>query len=89
MTIFWLPVPMAEANYQGYLIETWVCQGGKQVFVPLAKSTTFDDTVMKAVKVTDEAGCSQPSSARIYSVNTEGYSTWKAVPWAAFPTPTP
>jgi hypothetical protein len=89
VTIFWLPVPMTEADYHGYLIEAWICQGGKQVFVPLGKSTTFDDMAMKAVKVTDEAGCSQPSSARIYTVNTESYSTWKTVPWAARPTTTP
>ena len=34
VTIFWLPVPMTEADYNGYLIEARVCQGGQLVFVP-------------------------------------------------------
>ena len=34
VTIFWLPVPMTEQDYNGYLIEAWVCQGGQLVFVP-------------------------------------------------------
>ena len=89
VTIFWNPVPMTEADYHGYLIETWVCLSGKQVFVPFSKTTTFDDTAMKAVKVADEPGCLEPSSARIYSVSAEGYSKWTNVPWQPFPTATP
>jgi hypothetical protein len=89
VTIFWLPVEMAEDDYHGYLVEAWVCQGGKQVFVPQSLVTTFDDMAMKAVKFTDEPGCQAHSHARISSVNNQGYSTPKAFPWAAWPTPTP
>jgi hypothetical protein len=86
VTVFWLPVAMSEADYHGYLIEAWVCQGGKQVFIPKGYLSTFDkNDVMLAVKIKDEPGCSEPSSARIYTVNTHGYSLWKNVPWAAFP----
>jgi hypothetical protein len=82
VTVFWLPVPMTVDDYHGYLIEAWVCQGGKQVFVPKAYVTSFDkNDSMIAVKITDEPGCLEPSSARIYTVNTKGYSTWKTVPW--------
>lgn len=91
VTIFWLPVPMTEEDYHGYLIEAWVCQGGKLVFVPKSYVTSFDkNDSMLAVKVTDEPGCLEPSSARIYTVENHGYSTRKNIPWpAAAPTPTP
>jgi hypothetical protein len=94
VTIFWLPVPMSEADYHGYLIEAWVCKAGKQVFVPKSYSTSFDkNDQMLAIKVTDEPGCLEPSSARIYTANKLGYSPWKQVPlWppaAPAQTPTP
>ncbi len=91
VTIFWLPVAMTEADYNGYLIEAWVCQGGQLVLVPKSYVPSFNkNTSMMAVKVTDQAGCLEPSSAHIYSVVTNGYSTWKdVVPWPAWPTPSP
>ncbi|MGB8215179.1 MAG: hypothetical protein WCE68_16640 [Anaerolineales bacterium] len=91
VTVFWLPVPMDEADYNGYLIEAWVCQGGQLVFKPQSYVTSFDKNIsMMAVKFTDEPGCLEPSSARIYTVNKQGYSPWKLVlPWPAWPTPTP
>jgi hypothetical protein len=87
VTIFWNPVAMTEEDYHGYLIEAWVCQGGKQVFAVQSKITTFDDTAMKALKFTDEPGCLQPSHASIFTVNNLGYSTPNTVP--AWPAPTP
>jgi len=90
VTIFWLPVPMTEQDYNGYLIEAWVCQAGMQVFVPMKYATSFDkNSKMMAVKVTDEPGCSQPSSARIYAAVTNAYSAPKDVIWPAATTPTP
>jgi hypothetical protein len=90
--IFWVPVPMSEADYHGYLVEAWVCQGGKQVFVPVEYTPSLDknnSSTMMAVDVKDEPGCLEPSSARIYTVNNQGYSTWKQVPWQVLsPTPT-
>jgi hypothetical protein len=90
VTIFWLPVPMTEQDYNGYLIEAWVCQGGQQVFVPISYVTSFDkNSTMMAVKVTDQAGCEEPSSAHIYSVTTNAYSSPKSVfAWPAEVTPT-
>jgi hypothetical protein len=96
VTIFWLPVPMPQDVYNGYLIEAWVCQGGQLVFVPKSFVTSFDkNSSMLAVKVTDQAGCSTPSSARIYTSITTAYSSPKNVIWPAAsmpalpPTPTP
>ena len=91
VSIFWLPVAMSQADYNGYLIEAWVCQGGKLVFVPKSYVTSYDkNSKMMAIAITDEPGCSQPSSARIYTVTTTAYSSPKNVlPWPPAPTPTP
>jgi hypothetical protein len=91
VTIFWLPVPMTQPDYNGYLIEAWVCQGGQQVFVPMTYVTSYDqNSKMMAVRVTDEAGCSEPSRARIYSVTTNAYSAPRTVfAWPAPVTPSP
>jgi len=90
VTIFWQPIPMTEADYHGYLIEAWLCQAGQLVFTPLSYDTSFDqNSSMLAIKVTDESGCLEPSSARIYTVNNQGYSNWKQVPWPAWSIPSP
>jgi hypothetical protein len=85
VTIFWQPVTMTEDDYRGYLIEAWVCQGGKQVFLPIGYVTSFaQNNSMMAVKVTDEPGCLEPSSARIYSVEKHGYTVWRKIPWPPY-----
>lgn len=90
VTIFWLPIAMSEADYNGYLIEARVCQGGQLVFIPKSYVASFDkNTSMMAVKVTDEPGCLEPSSARIYTIIKTGYSTPKDISWPAWPTPSP
>jgi hypothetical protein len=76
---------MTEDDYRGYLIEAWVCQGGKQVFLPIGYVTSFaQNNSMMAVKVTDEPGCLDPSSARIYSVEKHGYTVWRKIPWPPY-----
>jgi len=102
VTIFWQPVSMTETDYNGYLIEAWVCQGGQMVFVPKSYVPLYDKNVtaiqnknVMAIMVNDEPGCSEPSSARIYTSITTAYSSPKAIPWPAAPaaaateTPTP
>ena len=90
VTIFWQPVPMTEADYNGYLVEAWVCQGGQQVFEPRAFVTSFDqNSSMLGIQIQDDPGCLEPSSARIYTVEKHAYSNWKKVPWPAPATPTP
>jgi hypothetical protein len=83
--IFWEPVWMTEDDYRGYLIEAWVCQGGQQVFLPIGYVTSFDqNSSTLEVKVIDEAGCLQPSSARVYTAEKHGYAGYRVVPWPAF-----
>jgi hypothetical protein len=84
VTISWNEVYMTEDDNRGYLIEAWLCQSGQQVF------TAVNPWVPVAV-LHDEAGCSQPSSARLYTAEKHGYTQWVAVPWppAATETPTP
>jgi hypothetical protein len=102
VTIFWQPVSMTEADYNGYLVEAWVCQSGQMVFVPKSYVPLYDKNVaaiqnksVMAIMVNDEPGCSEPSSASIYSSTTTAYSSPKTIPWPAAPavaateTPTP
>jgi hypothetical protein len=91
VTIFWQPIWMTEDDYRGYMIEAWVCQGGKQVFVPIGYVTSYAQNQKNiankdilAVKVIDEPGCDLPSRARFYSVEKHGYTNYNMVPWPAF-----
>ncbi len=59
-----------------YLVEAWLCQAGQLSFNPIGSWETI-------VIVKDEAGCSQPSHARVYGVEKHGYTRWVAVPWPA------
>jgi hypothetical protein len=79
VTVFWSPVQLREGDDSGqfpYLIEAWVCKGGDLVFTPVG---TYDT----AVKIPDETGCSEPSHARLYTVEKHGYSRWIEIPWPA------
>jgi hypothetical protein len=76
---------MTEDDYRGYLIEAWVCQGSRQIFLPIKYETSYDqNNSMMEVKVTDEPGCDVPSSARIYSAEKHGYTAYRMVPWPGF-----
>ena len=78
VTVAWGPVWMTEDDYRGYLIEAWLCQGGELIFTPVRS----DETILT---LHDEAGCSQPSGARLYTAEKHGYTQWRNVPWPAFP----
>ena len=85
VSIFWQPVWMTEDDYVGYLIETWVCQAGSQVFVPVKYATSFDqNSSMMVVQVRDEPGCDLPSSGRIYTADKHGYTDYRMIPWPGF-----
>ena len=90
VTIIWQPIWMTEDDYRGYLIETWVCQGGRLVFRPIGFVTNvYDNEVHRlkggpySVKVTDEPGCTQPSRGRLYAVEKHGYTNYQILPWPA------
>jgi hypothetical protein len=91
VAISWQPVWMTEDDYRGYLVEAWVCQGGKQVFQPVGYVTdVFQNEDMRktgsviTVKVTDEPGCDVPSRARLYTVEKHGYTNYVMAPWPGF-----
>ncbi len=95
VTIFWQPVWMTEDDYRGYMVEAWVCQGGKQVFKPLGYMTSYLDNQkliadkgLIAVMVVDEPGCDVPARARLYTVEKHGYTNYVMVPWPGFDTST-
>ena len=65
----WEPVWMTEDDDRGYLIEAWVCQNGKYIFLPVG---IFPYTKTFA-RISDEPGCQQNSQAKIYTVEKHGY----------------
>lgn len=77
VTISWHPLFLRAGDdslQEPYLVEAWVCQGGRQVFVPVGAYTTL-------ANVMDEPGCEEPSHARVYGVEKHGYTRYVVVPW--------
>jgi hypothetical protein len=77
VTIYWKPVHYRagdETAEAPYLIEAWICTGGRLVFTPLG---VYD----VQTKIIDEPGCSEPSHGRLYFVEKHGYSRWIKIPW--------
>jgi hypothetical protein len=77
----WDLVPMSLDDNRGYLIEAWLCQDGQLLFLP----TQYWNP--PAILI-DEPGCSEPSSARIYTAEKHGYTEWIAIFIPPHPTPT-
>lgn len=79
VTILWRGIQLRPGDDSGqypYLIEAWLCQGGELIFTPIGSYET-------AIKVVDEAGCREPSHARLYAVEKHGYTRWVEIPWPA------
>lgn len=93
VTIYWSAVWMTEDDYEGYLIEAWLCKDGQLDFTPLKyKPPLSQNTGLQGRIVTDEPGCLEPSSARIYTAEKHGYTGYIVIPWPPYepnPTPTP
>lgn len=66
--------PGDEHDGPTQLVETWTCHDGKLVFEPVGSYINF-------ITVIDEAGCSEPSHARVYGVEKHGYTYPIEVPW--------
>lgn len=82
VTIFWEAVWMTEDDYRGYLIEAWVCQGGQHIFLPVGINLTYEENVSTiSVTIMDEAGCAEPSSARIATASIRGYTLFEKIFW--------
>jgi hypothetical protein len=82
VTVSWEAVWMSETELRGYLIEAWVCQDGQFIFLPVGVTPTYEENVgVITVEITDEAGCSQPSNARIATATKRGYTLFEKIFW--------
>ena len=82
VTVSWEAVWMSEDEVQGYLIDAWICQGGHHIHQPVFVGTTYEqNTGTISVKITDEAGCEEPSTAHIASVGRRGFAEWEMIFW--------
>lgn len=70
--------PGDDSGQYPYLIEAWVCREGRLIFDPVGSWET-------SYTIIDQAGCSEASHARIYSVEKHGYSQWREIPWPTHP----
>ena len=80
VTIIWNAVSFRagdETASPPYLVEAWVCTGGRLVFTPIGSYET-------AIEISDEPGCSEASHGRLYFVEKHGYTKWVEIPWPSF-----
>jgi hypothetical protein len=77
VTISWEKVEMTLDDDRGYLLELFVCQD--TVFYWWTDSYLDQDSTSYTVR--DEAGCAQPSSGKLYTVEKHGFSEPAMIPW--------
>lgn len=77
VTISWNAVILRagdDSEQVPYVVEAWLCTGGKLVFTPVGSYATL-------VTVQDEPGCAEPSHGRLAAAEKHGYTTWVEIPW--------
>src|SRR6266540_1328184 len=79
VTISWHQVKMTKDKDRGYLLELFVCQD--TIFKWWTDS--YPDQTTTSYTVKDEAGCAQPSSGKLYTVEKHGFSEPAIIPWPA------
>jgi len=79
VTISWDQVEMTQDKDRGYLLELFVCQNT----VYLWWTDSYPDQYTTSYSVKDEAGCAQPSSGLLYTVEKHGFSEPVKIPWPA------
>jgi len=77
VTISWDQVEMTKDKDRGYLLELFVCQNT----VYLWWTDSYPDQYTTSYSVKDEAGCAQPSSGLLYTVEKHGFSEPAVIPW--------
>ena len=77
VTITWNKVEMTLDDSRGYLLELFVCQDTNLLWWTDANS----DQDSTSYTVRDEAGCAQPSSGKLYTVEKHGFSEPAIIPW--------
>lgn len=75
--ISWNPVKMTEDDDRGYLLELFVCQDTIYKWW----TDSYPDQYTTSYEVRDEAGCAQPSSGKLYTVEKHGFSEPVDIPW--------
>ena len=79
VTISWNTVQMTNDDDRGYLLELFVCQDGNYLWW----TDSYPDQDSTSYTVKDEAGCAQPSSGKLYTVEKHGFSEPAIIPWPA------
>ena len=75
--ITWEQVEMTEDDDRGYLLELFVCQDTFYKWW----TDSYPDQFTTSYEVRDEAGCAQPSSGKLYTVEKHGFSEPVNIPW--------
>ena len=79
VTISWNKGEMTKDDDRGYLLELFVCQDGNYLWW----TDSYPDQDSTSYTVRDEAGCPQPSSGKLYTVEKHGFSEPAIIPWPA------
>jgi len=79
VTISWNNVEMTLDDDRGYLLELFVCQDSFLYWW----TDSYPDQDSTSYTVKDEAGCAQPSSGKLYTVEKHGFSEPAIIPWPA------
>ncbi len=79
VTISWKQVHMSKDKDRGYLLELFVCRDTIYKWWP----DSYPDQYTTTYTVRDEAGCAQPSSGKLYTVEKHGFSEPAIIPWPA------
>jgi len=79
VTISWNQVHMTKDKDRGYLLELFVCQDTIYKWW----TDSYPDQYTTTYTVKDEAGCAQPSSGKLYTVEKHGFSDPAIIPWPA------
>jgi hypothetical protein len=79
VTISWEQVKMTTDDDRGYLLELFVCKDTIYEWW----TDSYADQFSTSYTVPDEAGCAQPSSGKLYTVEKHGFSEPAIIPWPA------
>jgi hypothetical protein len=79
VTVTWQQIEMTKDKDRGYFWELFVCQNGNYLWW----TDSYPDQFTTSFTVKDEAGCSEPSSGLLYTVEKHGYSDPVKIPWPA------
>lgn len=77
VTVSWDQMVMTIDKDRGYLWELFICQDGAYLWW----TGSYPDQYTTSFTVKDEAGCSEPSSGKLYTVEKHGFSEPATIPW--------